>query len=326
LSETNEIPEIEINGKTARPTYWVEGGLGKHVMFTSIIPDLVKSTKHKKINIISAYKDVFFNNELVENSWSFDDYHVSKEKLQDNIKFIKNYEPYKGTFSLRDDLHLVQDWADGMGSKYGGNLPSMNPNDDMKEKAQSLAKAIKDDGKEIVIVQFSGGQPPIGFEPKSQYQNNPQQQQRNYPYVMARHLMQKLKAEYPNIHFVDFTLPNENPGFPEAERIEMPYVCYHELLKHSLTFISIDSSLAHMGAAANKKGIVIWGGTKSNKFGWGLHDNITNYHPDNKFNEFDPFYVAVDYNFIVDRFKSIVDPLLNTEMKMLQEKASKELN
>ena len=291
----SKIPEVRIVETEPLDTYWIEGGMGKHVMFTSLVPALVKKSKEGKINIVSAYHDVFLHNPHVANSWNIGDLQYHKEKIKKYVKKIHNYEPYKGDFSINHDLHLCQDWANHYGIEWDNqkDLPQLYIDEKLRKK--TLATIKKKLGDKYIVVQFTGGQSPLAYDDNSKYEMNDLILKRNYPYQMARHFINIFKSQYPDYRIVDFSLPNEHPGLPGTIRIPAPYLAFYEIVNHAKTFVGIDSSLAHIAAAARKPGVVIWGGTRIAQFGWPLHTNVTNYDFKSPFNEHDPFYIAVDY-------------------------------
>jgi len=296
-----EKVELKINGNKKIPTYRVEGGIGKHIAFSSLITKLSKKDG-KKINLISAYPDLFADHPKVSNSFSFEQYELNKNKISKVVSNIHMYEPYKGTFAF-GTTHLLQDWSNAYGIDWSQkDLPEIFVSNEIKDEVKKIATELGD----FILTQFTGGQPPLEFNPQAQYQNNMMQQQRNYPFGMAQHLVLKIKEENPDLKIIDFSLPNEHQLIQGTQRLELPYIYYVELLKYAKTFVGVDSSLAHMAAASNKKGVVLWGGIPAYKFGWDLHINLSNYNQQGPFNENDAFYIAVDYNFVNSKISELL--------------------
>lgn len=266
-------------------TFRVEGGLGKHIVFSALIPELYK--KYGQINIISAYYDVFLNNKMVKNSWGIDYFSRNARTLQSQVKEMFTHEPYKGDYMF-GDIHVLESWCTAYGidrSKVGN--PNIFINEELKAQAKEIVKQL---GGKFFLTQFSGGQPPIGFNPDSAYQFNPFQLTRNYPFQMATILVNKLSKQFPDYKFLDFTLPNE-PTIYGTERIVAPYLVYYELCKYATGIICIDSSLAHFSAAAGTKAHVLWNTKAEGKpttFGWESNLNIS--APD----------IAIDYDIILE--------------------------
>ena len=265
-------------------TFRVEGGLGKHIVFTSLLKPLYE--KYGKINMISPYNDVFDNNKYVEHSWGSEEFDMNSKELKKYVSDIEFYEPYKTGFAFRNE-HIKDMWGDAFGVK-AENKPSFEANKETKEQVKEILKAI---GDKYFVVQFSGGQPPIGFDQQNIYQHNPMQLARNYPYQMSHILVQKLKAKYPDYKVIDFTLPNE-PTIDGTERFALPYLGYKEICKNAKDIVCIDSALAHIAAATEKSAIVLWNDKAEatpTKYGWYMHENITSKD------------MIIDYDYIVNK-------------------------
>ena len=285
------------------PTYMIEGGLGKMICFSAMINDLAKKSSTGVINIISPYPDVFAWNEKVQVSFSLDQQgHPDFKALTTELVYR---EPYKSNFQIDGDGHLLKYWARELGIEYNNKwLPvDVNVQD---EATLSRVNSLKDELGDFIIVQFTGGQPAVGFDPESEYQNNHMQIQRNYPYGFAQTLINKIKIKYPDLNIIDFSLPNEHHGYQGASRIELPYIGYSELVKHAKAVIGIDSSLLHMASAANKKGIGLFGGCPAWQFGWSNMKNITNFRgTPSEFDPNDPWNISIDSNVVMKELNKL---------------------
>ena len=155
-----------------------------------------------------------------------------------------------------------------------------------------------------MIVQFSGGQPPVGWNPNNLYQsNNPG---RNYPPYLAQQVIAMLRAEFPNVAIIDATLGNE-PSFAGAIKCPEHWAVIHEMLKRAEGFVSIDSCLNHFSASVKKAGVVIWGATRWTQFGYShntnLHFHMKDKWDEAKFEPTDPRNVMVDPSVVVAAYK-----------------------
>ncbi len=288
----------------ATTTYIVEGGLGKHIMFSAMINALAKKSKAGVINICSAYPDVFAWNDKVQASFNLD--MQRSPQFKELTKELVYREPYKSNFQVDGDGHLLKYWAKELGIKWDPEWTPTNINV-QDEAILSRVNGLREELGDFIVVQFTGGQAPIGFNPDSEYQNNHMQLQRNYPYAFAETLVNKIKAEWPGLNVVDFSLPNEHPGYSQAGRIELPYVGYSELVKHAKAVIGIDSSLLHMASAAGTKGIGIWGGCPAWQFGWPNMVELTNFDGDRKrFDPNDPWSVSVGSGEVVTALRKLL--------------------
>ena len=262
-------------------TYVVEGGIGKCTAFTALVPSLAEKAG-QKIQVYTPYIDCFANNPDVamayEQSLPLNDPRIM---ASDNIFYC---EPYKSNFALGKQ-HIIESFCELFGVDYNSSMTPHLYTDHLKDRAAEWLKKQGITGK-YMFVQFSGGQPPIGWSANNAYQsNNPG---RNYPTFLAQQVISMLHAEFPNVAIIDATLPNE-PAFAGALKCDEHWAVVHELLKGAEGFISIDSCLQHFSASARKAGVVIWGSTRWTQFGY-THNANLQFHMSGKWDEskFDP--------------------------------------
>jgi hypothetical protein len=280
-------------------TYVIEGGIGKCTAFTALIPKLAEKAG-EAIQIYTPYIDCFaFNPDVAmayEQSLPLTDPRIM---ASDNIHFC---EPYKSNFALGKQ-HLIESYCSLFGVEYD---PAMTPKlytTHLQDRAKEWLEKNGVTGK-YMLVQFSGGQTPVGWNPNNQYvSHNPL---RNYPLFMAQQVINQLRTEYPNVAIIDATLPNE-PSFAGALKCPEHWAVIHEMLKHAEGFISIDSCINHFSASAKKSGVVIWGSTRWTQFGYGHNTNLQ-FHMDGKwdetkFNPEDPRNTLIDPQAVVDAYR-----------------------
>jgi len=274
------------------PTIIIEGGIGKHVMFTALIPKLYE--KYGKFNLVSAYPDVFsgYGDYINVNT----EYSNLKKKFVSDVssEFIFR-EPYKGNFALHKNKHLLDAWATELGVVYNGELPKIKfdytSNTSITETISKLLDSeLKDD---FIIVQFTGGQSPLNFNSDSSYRYNSMIDKRNYPLHYAKYLIRRIKEEYPNLAILDYSLPNEYPKIDGTVRTTMPYLGYYELAKRAKKVIGIDSSLLHIATAAKADVIGLYGGIPAWEFGYSNNTNLSNFKGGD-YSEDNPSYIGID--------------------------------
>jgi ADP-heptose:LPS heptosyltransferase len=152
----------------------------------------------------------------------------------------------------------------------------------------------------FILVQFTGGQ---GAKIENYDSEN---HGRNYN--KGQEVVNLLREQLPNVNIIVFGHDNEqepllntmafnnfggNPKF--VDKID-----FMILAKYCVSFISIDSSLQHMcsNKPFNKKGVVLWGTSKPEMFGYTQNKNLISDYP---------YCVEIDP-------KKIVDEFLNQEM------------
>jgi len=285
-------------------TYAIDGGIGKQIMFTAMINELANNTKEGKINIVSPYSDIFIGHPKVKYVWD-NKLTGSPEMIENTSDFIF-YEPYRSNFALDKEGHLFDFWCKGLNIDRNkiDKKPILNyMTDDIMNEIEKITSDIGD----FIVVQFTGGQSPLDYSENSEYIQGDMHFQRNYPIAFAHKLVSKIKEKYPDLTIIDYSLPNEHPDIAGTVRIKLPYIGYPELLKRAKTYIGIDSSLLHLGAASGTNGIGLFGGIPHWQFGWDYTKPLTNFNGKvSEFDPFDPYYICVDTNRVLKELNKYI--------------------
>lgn len=256
----------------------VRGGLGKNVMLTSILPELKK--KYDEIYVISPYHDVFMSCPEVEAAFPTGQGSVYQELVLDPDCDIFCTDPYDNGKFIKKQCHLFDAWAEIFGIKL--TKPAMDYTPSMANivsefpELKKMVDKITEENKQIIIVQFCGGQSPIG--PQVDQQGNPvpyyeRQEPIKRNYYKGQEIINGLKAKYPKAKIVHFSLPNE-PSYDGAEKIQMPYLAFRLLAEKAYKIVCTDSSLQHLATGVCSDITVIWGETQPEHFGYNTNKNI----------------------------------------------------
>lgn len=192
-------------------------------------------------------------------------------------------EPYNlSDFSMRR-LHFYDAYRRviGLEEKHDFNdngtttLPELVVPREMQEAAEEFAKQHK----KFVIVQFHGGQNPVGVQRDNNnnivqpYNYNEVGMHRLYPLDKATKVCDLLKEK--GYEVLQYTLNNE-PHIKDALYLqrENNQLWWHALSQYAEGIITIDSSLQHLGIAKCKKMVVIWVQTSPINFGYQKAINI----------------------------------------------------
>jgi hypothetical protein len=252
--------------------YLVEGGIGKHVMFSALIPQLAKD---EKIIVVSGYSDIFEYHPLVEVSVPYDLPGFYDKYIKDTKNNIFHSEPYYSNY-IKGDRHMIESWCHLYNLGYDEQIiPELYTMEDFEKEAKKFSE---ENGK-FIIVQFSGSQSPLNFDVTPYHANNRFGQIKDYPRVLAQKLINNIKIRWPHIKILNFALPNEEHfRLENCVSIEAPYFFYNSLLQYCESFIAIDSSLQHFSGNRflKKKGVVLWGATGPSQLGYSKNNNITN--------------------------------------------------
>ena len=279
-------------------TYVVEGGVGKCVAFTSLIPKLRKKSE---IQIYTPYIDCFAGNPDVkmafESTLPLQDPRIM---ASDNIYYS---EPYKSNFQFGKQ-HLIESYCELHNVDFDKSMKPKIYTDRHKDSVKEWLD--KNEIKKYILIQLSGGQSKWNYADGSQYQNiNPN---RNYQPFLAQQLVNMLLEEYKDTTIINCVLPNE-PHYQGTIRCDLHWSQIHEMLKGSEGFVCIDSCLNHFSASAEKHGVVIWGSTRWTQFGYSHNKNLQ-FHMTDKWNEEkfidnDPRNNMVEPKLIIDEFKKL---------------------
>ena len=279
-------------------TYFVEGGVGKCTAFTALIPELKKKSE---VQIYTPYLGCFGGNPDVKMAFEGTIPLAHPDIMaSDNLYYS---EPYKSNFQFGKQ-HLIESYCELHGVKFKNSMKPKIYTEQYKEKVAEWLKVNKI-GK-YILIQLSGGQPQMGFNPNNQYTSlNPN---RNYPNFLAQQVVNMLREEYPDTSIINCVLPNE-PHYQGTIRCDLHWTHLHEMLKDSEGFIAIDSCLNHFSASAEKHGVVIWGSTRWTQFGYSHNKNLQFHMKDDwdetKYLESDPRNVMVEPKLILDQFKKL---------------------
>jgi hypothetical protein len=250
--------------------YIVQGGIGKHVMFSSLIEKLAEEDEDKII-IVSAYPDLFKYHPMVEVSANFHEPGFYDKYVKGTDNNVIYREPYFSNY-VKGETHFIQNLAEILGVEYDNDLPDMYVDNFAVEESQRFVENFPN----FIVTQFSGGQSPINFDPNRPFMQ--MGQIKDYPRDLAQDVVNTIKKEYPEYKILNYALPNEATyNLENTIHIESPYLFYVSLLNYCKTYISIDSSLQHFAANRYNKnqGIVLWGSTDSKCLGYQKNVNIT---------------------------------------------------
>lgn len=251
--------------------YIVQGGIGKHVMFSSLIEKLAEKDG-EEIIILSAYPDLFKFHPKVKLSGNFGHAGFYDKYIKNTKNNIIYNEPYFSNYA-KGETHLIQNWIEMCGLLYEYDTPDIYIDD---YAAEECGRFIKD-FPEFIIVQFSGGQSPINADLNRPFINIGQI--KDYPREMAQNVINQIKKKYENMAVINYSMPNEATyNLDGCIHLETPYLFYIALLCQCKSFISIDSSLQHFASNRynQKNGVVLWGSTGPVCLGYKKNINLTN--------------------------------------------------
>lgn len=252
----------------------IEGGLGKNVMFTSLLPEIHK--KWDEIYVISPYYDVFQCCPDVAAAFPMGHPSLYQLVLQDDIDVMWR-EPYSNNKFIKKQVHLFDAWREEFGldpapeDHFAKPSPLKNTIDVYQgfPDLRGLIKKFREDNPKYMFVQFTGGQSPL----QMMEGYNPHNEALKRNYFRYQELVDLLREKYPDTKIFNFNLKNELQ-IEGTHQVEIPYLCYVELAKTAERIVCTDSSLQHLCTQSGVDGTIIWGETKPEHFGYSFYKNI----------------------------------------------------
>lgn len=237
-----------------------EGGIGKNILATTVVSSLKKSDPERKIIVVSAWVDVWFNNPNVYRVYPFGNLaHFYKTYIKDQDVKIYKHEPYFQEDYILKKKHLINTWCDLCGVEYDGSLPQifLNPLEIEEMKLQMNFE------KPIMIIHANGG---------GGNQKLPYSWYRDLPYQNGLDVVNYFKKDF-NIYQI---ARDNQPLLPSVIKLNPSSTRnLFSAFLFSKKRLLIDSFSQHLAAAFQLPSTVVWVGNKPEILGYEMHDNIS---------------------------------------------------
>ncbi|MCD8232795.1 MAG: hypothetical protein LUC51_00170 [Cloacibacillus porcorum] len=251
----------------------IDGGLGKECAFSALLPKLKE--RYGRVVVVSPYPQLFFGSPHTAGAHHPEDPFYDRVPRDADIIFR---EPYKSPYVF-GKTHLCYEWARQLDVEW---TPADKPQFFGLPQWSMEAANIRQQripsgsaGQEYILVQFAGGQSP--YDANKPHVFRPGGQRRAYPLNMAQEFVNAFRKKFPNIGIVNYAMLNEEYfNLQGCITLNTAYWHYPYLLRSSLGFVAVDSSLHHMAAATDTPGVVIWGTTGPDMLGWEGQVNLSN--------------------------------------------------
>lgn len=246
--------------------HFINGGLGKSIIFTSML-DKLNEKYGEKISVVCSHNEVL-RHPKIDKIFTNHDYTAleGNKKKYSEFDEIICHDPYYSKYTY-DDKTLKETWFDMYGLKFDNEQNDVV----LSATSEKICKNFYND--KYLIVQLSGGQ---FFPPPDNTYNIGLFGYRNYDFNRSLKLINLLKINFP-YKILNFSFSNEYV-FSDILQYQGNFIGIQHILKNSVGFISIDSSLQHLAATkqVNKKGIVLWNSniTRPEKIGYNSNINL----------------------------------------------------
>jgi len=251
---------MKVGYKKDKYLIWhIEGGFGKNVAATSLIPDLKNKYSDRKIIIVASYPDVFLNIPEVDRVYNMNHLqYFYQDYIEDKDTIVFRQEGYFQSNHINKKNHIIQSWCEIMGLEYKSQRPIINFNLIQKRMTNSWI-----DNRPIMLIQTNGG--PLQDDKFYSWT-------RDIPPKVYLDIIDNYKNDYRIIQICR----NQSQA---VEGIESYYqrisnIELLTLLAASHKRILIDSCLQHAAAGLELESTVLWIGTNPVVFGYDIHQNI----------------------------------------------------
>lgn len=239
--------------------FHIEGGIGKNILATAVVSSLKSSDPERKIVVVTAWPQVWFNNPDVYQIYPFGQVaNFYKNYIYKQDVKIYRHEPYHSEDYILNKKHLIIVWCDLIGVKWNGNGPKLyfSP----LEIEYLKLKMLQNISKPIFILHTNGGGG--NARPYSWY--------RDLPFQNSKDVVDYFKNDY---HI--YQLGYEGQDLIEGcHRLTLDTREILGSVMISQKRLLIDSFSQHASVALGVKSVVCWIGNKPDVLGYDTNINI----------------------------------------------------
>ena len=239
--------------------FHIEGGIGKNILATAVVSSLKSSDPERKIVVVTAWPQVWFNNPDVYQIYPFGQVaNFYKNYIYKQDVKIYRHEPYHSEDYILNKKHLIIVWCDLIGIKWNGNGPKLyfSP----LEIEYLKLKMLQNISKPIFILHTNGGGG--NARPYSWY--------RDLPFQNSKDVVDYFKNDY---HI--YQLGYEGQDLIEGcHRLTLDTREILGSVMISQKRLLIDSFSQHASVALGVKSVVCWIGNRPDVLGYDTNINI----------------------------------------------------
>jgi len=237
----------------------IEGGIGKNILATAVVSSLKDSDPERKIIIVTAWPQVWFNNPTIDRVYVIGQTaNFYKDFIYKKDVKIFRQEPYHTEDYILRKNHLIESWCNLIGVKWNNTSPKLyfSP----LELEYLKIKMFSNVEKPIFILHANGGG----------QTNRPYSWYRDIPYQTSKEIIDYYKNDY---HI--YQLGYDGQNFVEgAHKLTLDTREILGSIIFSKKRLLIDSFSQHASVALGIKSVVCWIGNDSNVLGYNTNTNI----------------------------------------------------
>jgi hypothetical protein len=239
--------------------FHIEGGIGKNILSTAVVSSLKTSDTERKIIIITAWPQVWFNNPNVFEIYQMGQIANFYTKYIEN-KDCKVYrlEPYHTEDYILNKRHLIKIWCDLCGVQWDGTGPRLyfSP----LELEYIKLKMYNGVNKPIFLLHTNGGM----------QQSRPYSWYRDLPTPNALDVVEYFKKDY---HIYQIGYENQQL-FDGCQKLTLETREILAAVNFSEKRLLIDSFSQHASVAFGLKSVVCWVGNSPTVLGYKTNINL----------------------------------------------------
>ena len=260
--ETKDMSRNDSKSKQKYLIWHIQGGLGKNVAATALLPALKAKYNDRKLIVVASWPEIFMNHPVIDRLYHLGNTpHFYEDYIRERDTIIYKHEAYNQTAHIQKSQHLIHNWCDLMDLKY--DEEKMMPSVILNYAQQQLVVNWRRE-KPTMVLQTNGG-PYVG---------------QKYPYNWCRDIPpeigQRIVDEFSKYFHILHVCRKESPLLNGVERVDAPMgnIELFSLLGNSTIRVLNDSCLQHAARAFQLPSTVLWIGTSPKVFGYKFHNNI----------------------------------------------------
>ena len=258
----------------------IEGGIGKNVMATAVVRAIQKKYPERKIVIISAYPDIWLNNQRIYKTLQFGQIsYFYREYIENKDSLVFLQEPYRHNDYVYRKKHLTEIWCELCDVPWDGDTPELY----FTQLESDFVNTLINKDKQIFIINAFGGA--VGQQHKYSWA-------RDIPPVLAQEIVDEMSKNYRVIQI----RRDDQIMLNNADSYNLNIRQTALMLILSDRRLLIDSFLQHASVAFGLTSTVLWSCNTPKVFGYNIHKNISsNFEPGDLRNSmYEPYDILGD--------------------------------
>jgi len=235
----------------------IDGGIGRTICSVAALEFLAKQNPNRKLFILTSHADTFLGNPYIHRVYRLNNNDYLWDDVIKKGEFIYP-EPYYNRLYYTQKHHLIQSFNYLLNGCEDFSLPQIYlTKDEIKWGENFIAARKKDSNKPVAILQ------PYGAAATFQENEFKDDTQRSLPPLQLDNLLQQLKNDCVFINACHISL-----NYPHVWQEQFTTRQLFSLIRACDFLLTVDSFASHAGAAFNKKGVLLLGGTYKENVGY----------------------------------------------------------